>query len=85
MQLGKWILDKEFGGVKSDYKGKWINVKNNRRVTINEPKDYKRSDISVRGSTVYNGEVPDNLTIASQLASFGANDNLYEVVNMGSN
>ena len=83
-QPGKWLLDKEFGGVKpSDYKGKWINVKNNRRVTINEPKNYVSTIYIFGGSTVYNGEVPDNLTIASQLASSSANDNLYKVVNMG--
>ena len=83
-QPGKWLLDKEYGGVKpSDYKGRWINVKNNRRVTINEPKNYIRTIYIFGGSTVYNGEVPDNLRIASQLASSSANDNLYKVVNMG--
>ena len=83
-QPGKWLLDKEYGGVKpSDYKGRWINVKNNRRVTINEPKNYIHTIYIFGGSTVYNGEVPDNLTIASQLASSSANDNLYKVVNMG--
>ena len=35
------------------------------------------------GSTVYNGEVPDNLTIASQLAGIGANNLSYKVMNMG--
>mgnify|MGYP007000117194 len=65
-QPGKWLLDKKYGGVKpSDYKGKWINVKNNRRVTINEPKNYLHTIYLFGGSTVYNGEVPDHLTIAS--------------------
>ena len=77
-------MDKKYGGVKpSNYKGKWINVKKNRRVTTNEPKDYLRTIYLFGGSTVYNGEVPDNLTIASQLASLGANEYLYKVVNMG--
>ena len=35
------------------------------------------------GSTVYNSEVPDSLTIASQIAAIGANQALFEVVNMG--
>jgi len=83
-QPGKWLLEEEYGGVKpSNYKGKWINVKNNRRVTINKPRDYLGKIYLFGGSTVYNGEVPDNLTIASQLASLGANEYLYEVVNMG--
>ena len=83
-QPGKWLLDEEYGGVKpSDYKGKWINVKNNRRVTTNKPLNYLRTIYLFGGSTIYNGEVPDNLTIASQLASLGANNYLYNVVNMG--
>ena len=83
-QPGEWILDKKYGGVKpSNYKGKWINVENNRRVTTNKPKNYQRSIYLFGGSTIYNGEVPDNLTVASQLASFGANDYSYKVVNMG--
>tara|TARA_B100001063_G_scaffold242015_1_gene269927 strand:+ start:188 stop:1285 length:1098 start_codon:yes stop_codon:yes gene_type:complete len=83
-QPGKWLLDKKYSGVKpSDYEGKWINVKNNRRVTINEQKNYLHTIYLFGGSTVYNGEVPDHLTIASQLALLGANDYLYKVVNMG--
>ncbi len=84
-QPGRWILDKNYGGVKpSNFKGKWINVQNNRRVTINKPKKYLNKIYLFGGSTVYNGEVPDSLTIASQLASLGANDFLFEVINMGS-
>tara|TARA_B100000674_G_scaffold490832_1_gene507614 strand:- start:113 stop:1219 length:1107 start_codon:yes stop_codon:yes gene_type:complete len=83
-QPGKWLLDEKYGGVKpNNYKGKWINVKNNRRVTINEQKDYLGTIYLFGGSTVYNGEVPDNLTIASQLAALGANDQSYKVINMG--
>ena len=83
-QPGKWLLDEKYGGVKPDnYKGKWINVKNNRRVTINEQKDYLGKIYIFGGSTVYNGEVPDDLTIASQLAGIGANNLSYKVMNMG--
>ena len=83
-QPGGWLLDKTYGGVKPrDFEGKWINVQNNRRVTINKPGKYSRKIYIFGGSTVYNGEVPDNLTIASQLASLGANKFLYKVVNMG--
>ena len=83
-QPGKWLLDEKYGGVKPDnYKGIWINVKNNRRVTINEQKNYLGKIYIFGGSTVYNGEVPDDLTIASQLAAMGANDQSYKVINMG--
>ena len=83
-QPGKWLLDDKHGGVKPDNsKGKWINVKKNRRVTVNAPKNYQHTIYLFGGSTVYNGEVPDNFTIASQLASLGANDYFYKVVNMG--
>ena len=83
-QPGGWLLDKTYGGVKPhNFEGKWINVRDNRRVTINKPRNYLRKIYLFGGSTVYNGEVPDTLTIASQLASLGANDFLYEVVNMG--
>ena len=84
MQPGGWLLDKTYGGVKPrNFEGKWINVRDNRRVTINKPRNYLRKIYLFGGSTVYNGEVPDTLTIASQLASLGANNFLYEVVNMG--
>tara|TARA_B100000787_G_C16161887_1_gene281809 strand:- start:112 stop:1362 length:1251 start_codon:yes stop_codon:yes gene_type:complete len=83
-QPGGWLLDKTYGGVKPrNFEGKWINVRNNRRVTINEPGNYLRKIYLFGGSTVYNAEVPDALTIASQLASLGANDFSYKVVNMG--
>ena len=83
-QPGGWLLDKKYGGVKPrNFEGKWFNVRNNRRVTTNEPGNYIRKIYLFGGSTVYNSEVPDSLTIASQLASLGANDFLYEVVNMG--
>jgi len=83
-QPGGWLLDKTYGGVKPrNFDGKWINVRNNRRVTINKPGNYLGKIYLFGGSTVYNGEVPDNLTIASQLASLGANNFSYEVVNMG--
>ena len=83
-QPGGWLLDKTYGGVKpSNFEGKWINVRNNKRVTINKPGNYLRKIYLFGGSTVYNGEVPDNLTIASQLASLGANNLSYEVINMG--
>ena len=83
-QPGGWLLDKTYGGVKPyNFEGKWINVRDNRRVTINKPGNYLHNIYLFGGSTVYNGEVPDTLTIASQLASLGANDFSYKVVNMG--
>ena len=83
-QPGGWLLDKTFGGVKpNNFEGNWINVRNNKRVTINEQRNYSRNIYLFGGSTVYSGEVPDNLTIPSQLASLGANNYSYKVVNMG--
>ena len=83
-QPGGWLLDKTYGGVKpNNFEGNWINVRNNKRVTINEQRNYSRNIYLFGGSTVYSGEVPDNLTIASQLASLGANNYSYKVVNMG--
>ena len=81
---GGWILDTTYGGVKpKNYKGKWFNVKENRRVTINGNAEYNQKLYLFGGSTVYNSEVPDALTIASQLANAGANNASFEVVNMG--
>jgi len=83
-QPGEWLLDKMYGGVKpNNFEGNWFNVRNNQRVTINEPGNYLRKIYLFGGSTVYGSEVPDNLTIASQLASLGANNFSYKVVNMG--
>ena len=52
-QPGGWLLDKTYGGVKpSNFEGKWINVRNNKRVTINKPGNYLRKIYLFGGSTV---------------------------------
>jgi hypothetical protein len=50
-----------------NFKGHWINVRENKRVTIDQPKIYKKRILIFGGSTIYSGEVPDSFTIASQL------------------
>ena len=83
-QPGGYELDKETGGVKpNNYSGKYFNVVNNRRLTVNLNSKTKRKLYIFGGSTIYNSEVPDDLTIASQLASFIPSDLGFEVVNMG--
>jgi len=83
-QPNGWIIDRETGVVKpSNFEGKWFNVKKHQRLTTNSPDIYKHKLYLFGGSTVYNSEVPDSLTIASQLAYIGANSDSFEVVNMG--
>ena len=84
-QPGGWILDEKYTGVKpKNYNGTWINVIDNKRVTINDTTlQFKNSIYLFGGSTVYNGEVPDSYTIASQLALIGANKKSFRVINMG--
>jgi len=83
-QPGRWILDSVYGGVKPDnFVGQWFNVENHRRRTTNTDGPFQNTVYLFGGSTVYNSEVPDALTIASQLAGLGANEASFEVVNMG--
>lgn len=83
-QKNGWILDHEYGGVKpNNFVGQWINIHDNRRKTVNADGVFNNKLYLFGGSTVFNSEVPDSLTIASQLASFGANKASFEVLNMG--
>jgi hypothetical protein len=83
-QPGGYILGNEYGSVKpKNFKGIWFNVENNQRVTKNKSNVYKNKIYLFGGSTVYGSEVPDEFTIASQLAFLGANSAFFEVVNMG--
>ncbi|MDA7643426.1 hypothetical protein N8665_03915 [Akkermansiaceae bacterium] len=84
VQPQRWILDDSYGGVKpANFEGRWFNVQNHRRITVNSDEEFKKTLYLFGGSTVYNSEVPDSLTIASQLAEIGANEASFEVVNMG--
>jgi hypothetical protein len=49
-----------------DYDGRWFNVKDGIRRTVEAP-PAKRRILLIGSSTVYNAEVPDELTIASRL------------------
>jgi hypothetical protein len=50
----------------NDYHGRWYNVENGMRRTVNSPAT-DRHILLVGSSTVYNAEVPDDYTIASYL------------------
>ncbi len=50
----------------ADYHGRWYNVENGMRRTVNSPA-IDRHILLVGSSTVYNAEVPDDYTIASYL------------------
>ncbi len=83
-QPGGYFVDKTSNTVKpNNFEGKWINVKNNRRVTVNKEGPKQRKLYIFGGSTVYNAEVPDDMTIASQLARLISAEEGIEVVNMG--
>lgn len=51
----------------NNYRGRYINVADHKRVTVNQPQNKSKRILIFGGSTIYNGEVPDELTIASQL------------------
>ena len=50
-----------------DYKGQFLNVIDGLRVTTNHPAQMKQQFYVFGGSTVFCGEVSDNLTLCSQL------------------
>jgi len=78
------ILDRANGGVKpNNFNGQWFNVRDHIRVTVNADAWYQNKLYLFGGSALYNSEVSDSLTIASLLASVGANDASFEVINMG--
>lgn len=67
-QPGKWINPEGTRIIyPSNYKGKHFNVVDNKRATTNHPDNLKNEIYLFGGSTVYGGEVPDSLTIASHL------------------
>ena len=88
-QPGGWFLftknDDSFV-LPNNFEGKWFNVKDHKRRTVNvDDVAFKNKLYLFGGSTVYCSEVPDYLTLASQLASNSANEASFEVVNMGVN
>lgn len=53
--------------IPNDYRGKYFNVVDGKRRTEFQPDNYENTIYLFGGSTIYNSEVPDGLTIASQL------------------
>ena len=59
---------KEYGHVKSLDNGlSQISIVNGRRLTAGQPHKFERSCFLLGGSTIFNAQVPNNLTIASQM------------------
>ncbi len=56
--------------IPNDYSGTYFNVRNGTRVTAFQPEKFENTVYLFGGSTIYNAEVPDDLTIASQLQLF---------------
>ena len=68
-----------------DRKGMYINIKNNKRVTTDQPINYTNKIFIFGGSTIFNSEVPDKFTIASflqRLININYNKK-YKVINYG--
>ncbi len=71
--------------VLEDYNGEYFSIKNNVRTTTDQPENYLHTVYLFGGSTVFCGQTPDALTIASYLQRhfrviYGED---YRVVNMG--
>jgi hypothetical protein len=70
--------------IPNNFKGKYINVENNLRVTKFQPLQYKNTIHVFGGSTIFGGEVPDDNTIPSFLQKKINNSNRsYKVNNYG--
>ena len=62
--------------IPNNYTSTHLNVKDHKRVTTEQPQIYDFKILLFGGSTVHNPEVPDNLTIASQLQAILNQNNL---------
>ena len=70
--------------IPNNFKGKYINVENNLRVTKYQPLQYKNTIHVFGGSTIFGGEVPDENTIPSFLQKKLNDANvIYKVNNYG--
>jgi lysophospholipase L1-like esterase len=71
--------------IPKNFSGKYFNTRNGQRVTTYQPTEYENTVYLLGGSTVYNSEVPDKYTIASQLQVLfsGEFHNKYRVENLG--
>jgi len=68
-----------------NFKGKYFNVLNNERLTVEQPGKFENTVYIIGGSTVYCSEVPDDYTIPSQLQTLFNQKyaNRYLVRNLG--
>ena len=71
--------------IPKDFSGKWFNTSGGLRVTTGQPASFRNTVYVIGGSTVYGGEVPDALTIPSQLQSLfnQHHGDRYRVANYG--
>ena len=70
--------------IPNDLSGKWINIKDNLRMTSDIPKEFKKRIYVFGGSTIFCTEVPDSLTICSFLQRELNNHQFdYRVYNLG--
>ena len=85
-QPGGYRLDESSGAIyPSNFSGAWFNVSNELRQTVGQPSNPEITIYLFGGSTVYNSEVPDDLTIASQLQALTINNINATVINVGVN
>ncbi|HNW82402.1 MAG TPA: SGNH/GDSL hydrolase family protein [bacterium] len=68
LQPGGWDISPKTGDITPhDFNGKFFHIRNGRRVTAFNPEKHENTVFLFGGSTVYNSEVPDEYTVASQL------------------
>ncbi len=85
-QPGKWI---NIEGTRmiypTNFDGKYFNVTEHLRVTTNSPDSFQNTIHLLGGSTIYNAEVPDQYTVASNLQRKINKKfpNQYRVINYG--
>jgi len=85
-QPGKWI---NIEGTRmiypTNFDGEYFNVTNHLRVTTDAPDSFRNTIHLLGGSTIYNAEVPDQYTVASNLQRQVNEEfpNQYRVINYG--
>jgi len=68
----------------NDFSGSYINIRNGRRVTLGSTGGRQKRVLVFGGSTIFSAEVPDSMTIPSQLQEIFLNNNVdLDVLNLG--
>ena len=68
----------------NNFKGRWFNTNNGARITLGQPAEAQNTIWLLGGAAVYNGEVPDAFTVASQLQNLlNKQGNAWKVENAG--